>query len=354
MLHQQLACRDRHSSYHTHTIRRLAHIFPCKDCSLLLFLLILLLRCLPSPLLPFPPLRPRLHHPLHPALSRPTRRRLSAPRHPRTAPAPGPETPPSQSRAGSGSRDHRPAPEGWGTRPRSPVRRSAAAAQPLAPGPVRGPATAPSAAGPARGGGGGEGGGEAAECAASRGIERAEQRTGRAGEGPGPARLGALASPPRRDRGRVALGRPPPAGPAPMCSRQPRRAASTPGVSVSSPSLPGTAPAPILALLHPSPLLLLPDTGSPALLAPLNPLPLTDPLHALPFSNPCPPSLLVRCIPCMTPDPRAFRTSFPSPTPPHPAQPHPLHPRTPFPSCVPFPRSDTQPDRIPCPLHRTL
>ncbi|RLW08357.1 hypothetical protein DV515_00003199 [Chloebia gouldiae] len=76
-----------------------------------------------------------------------------------------------------------------------------------------------------------------------------------------------------------------------MCSRQPRRAASTPGVSVSSLSLPGTAPAPILALLDPSPLLLLPDTGSLALHERLNLLPLADPLHPLPLSSPCPPSL---------------------------------------------------------------
>nr|XP_026646451.1 LHFPL tetraspan subfamily member 6 protein isoform X1 [Zonotrichia albicollis] len=236
MLDQQLACRDRHSSYHTHTIRRLAHIFPCKDCSLLPFLPILLLRCLSplwspalssSPCPASPPLAPRTERP---SPATPQRSPSS-----RDQPGPGTTAPASDPRIPRGSagraREAGPTPQrprGPGPPPRPvrargrapalPFAAAAAAARPLAPGPGRGPATAPSAAGPARGGGGGEGGGEAAESAASRGTERGERGTrgGKDGPGWGGSRSrsrppGAPASRPRRDRGRVARGghRPP-------------------------------------------------------------------------------------------------------------------------------------------------
>ncbi|XP_063189429.1 LHFPL tetraspan subfamily member 6 protein isoform X1 [Chroicocephalus ridibundus] len=287
MLDQQLAFGHTrtHTSYHTHTIRRLARISPCKGCSLPPLPLTFLSRRLFPLLLAYPfhpsvpastaprtpqaaaeprraqrsPAAPPHRCPPHPDRLGPGRARgagthRSGPREPEptgpspgglgepepTAPAHGNRDPPAHPREDSGSRDPPPLlplgaetpREGSGTRPASPVRRS----------PRRRPAPRPrprprprncAVRGGSRPGRRWRGKGEERRRSAlppeesnggrERNVRRKggreegrEGRTGRAreGPGPGPARLGAPASPPRRDRGESRLGRPPPAGPA--------------------------------------------------------------------------------------------------------------------------------------------
>ncbi|XP_074902434.1 LHFPL tetraspan subfamily member 6 protein isoform X1 [Buteo buteo] len=247
MLDQQLARRHRHTHRHTyhsrHTIRRSAHIFPCKGSLRPPSLLTLLPRRLFPPLLPLPPLRPRLHRPTHPAGSRRAAAGGRSGAEPGGAAAlPGRARGAGTHRPGPGNRDppprapgagtHRPGPgrargagtqpplrplgagtpapppAGPGRRPSAPVRRPPA--RPLAPGLLRGPATAPSAAGPARGGGGGGRGrrGGGVHCLPRNQTGRGERNVRRKGgkDGPGWGGSRSRSRPPRSARVAAAPG----------------------------------------------------------------------------------------------------------------------------------------------------